>query len=68
MLATWSLNQLAEQTLVIPVSETDVTSITSEVAAGAGGVILFGSTAPTNLGEVAQDARLRRRPAASHRS
>jgi beta-N-acetylhexosaminidase len=52
VLATWSLNQLAEQTLVIPVSETDVTSVTSEVEAGAGGVILFGSTAPTNLGEV----------------
>ncbi len=52
VLATWSLNQLAEQTLVIPVSETDVTSITPEVQAGAGGVILFGSTAPANLGEV----------------
>jgi beta-N-acetylhexosaminidase len=50
VLATWSLNQLAEQTLVIPVSETDVTSITPEVEAGAGGVILFGSIAPANLG------------------
>ena len=52
MLDSWSLTQLAEQTLVIPVSETDVTSITSEVEAGAGGIILFGSTAPANLGEV----------------
>ena len=52
MLATWSLGQLAEQTLVIPVSETDVTSITSEIEAGAGGIILFGSAAPANLGEV----------------
>ncbi|HVC04610.1 MAG TPA: glycoside hydrolase family 3 N-terminal domain-containing protein [Candidatus Acidoferrales bacterium] len=52
MLATWSPTQLAEQTLVIPVSETDVTSITPEVEAGAGGIILFGSTAPANLGEV----------------
>jgi beta-N-acetylhexosaminidase len=50
MLATWSLTQLAEQTVVIPVSETDVASITSEVASGAGGVILFGSSAPANLG------------------
>jgi beta-N-acetylhexosaminidase len=50
MLATWSLTQLAEQTVVIPVSETDVTAIASEVAAGAGGVILFGSAAPANLG------------------
>ncbi len=52
VLATWSLNQLAEQTLVIPVSETDVASITPEIQAGAGGIILFGSSAPTNLGEV----------------
>jgi len=50
VLATWTLTQLAEQTVVIPVSETGVTSIASEVAAGAGGVILFGSSAPTNLG------------------
>jgi beta-N-acetylhexosaminidase len=50
VLATWSLPQLAEQTVVIPVSETDVTSIAPEVTAGAGGVILFGSSAPANLG------------------
>ncbi len=52
MLATWSLTQLAEQTLVIPVSETDVSSITPEIEAGAGGIILFGSSAPTNLGQL----------------
>ncbi|MGA7989418.1 MAG: glycoside hydrolase family 3 N-terminal domain-containing protein [Candidatus Dormiibacterota bacterium] len=50
VLATWSVTQLAEQVIVIPVSETDVASITPEVAAGAGGVILFGSAAPANLG------------------
>src|ERR1700690_3551148 len=50
VLATWSLTQLAEQTIVIPVAETDVASIMPEVAAGAGGVILFGATAPANLG------------------
>jgi beta-N-acetylhexosaminidase len=49
MLATWSLTRLAEQTLVVPVAEGDVAAVTSEVAAGAGGVILFGSSAPTNL-------------------
>jgi beta-N-acetylhexosaminidase len=52
VLATWSLSQLAEQTLVIPVSETAVTSIAPEIEAGAGGIILFGSTAPANLGAV----------------
>jgi beta-N-acetylhexosaminidase len=50
VLATWTLARLSEQTVVIPVGETDVASITSEVAAGAGGVILYGSTAPSNLG------------------
>ena len=49
MLATWSLTCLAEQTLVVPVAEGDVAAVTSEVAAGAGGVILFGSSAPANL-------------------
>jgi beta-N-acetylhexosaminidase len=50
VLAGWSVTALAEQTVVIPVDETDVGSITSEVSAGAGGVILFGSSAPDNLG------------------
>jgi beta-N-acetylhexosaminidase len=48
--ATWSLTRLAEQTVVVPVDETDVASVTSEVSAGAGGVILFGASAPSDLG------------------
>src|ERR1700682_3329365 len=54
ILATWNLSRLAEQTVVIPVDETNVLSIRSEVAAGAGGVILFGSYAPANLGAALQ--------------
>src|SRR2546430_736612 len=50
ILATWTLTRLAEQTVVIPVDENNVMSVRSEVAAGAGGVILFGSSAPINLG------------------
>ena len=50
ILATWTVARLAEQTVVIPVDENNVMSVRSEVAAGAGGVILFGSSAPTNLG------------------
>jgi len=49
-LATWSLARLAEQVVVVPVDETDVVSVTAEVAAGAGGVILFGASAPADLG------------------
>jgi beta-N-acetylhexosaminidase len=44
------LQRLAEQTVVVPVDETDVASVGPEVAAGAGGVLLFGSTAPSDLG------------------
>ena len=50
VLATWSLTRLAWQTLVVPVAESDVAAVTPEVAAGVGGVILFGSSAPANLG------------------
>jgi beta-N-acetylhexosaminidase len=50
VLASWSLTRLAEQTLVVPVQESNVASVSAEVAAGAGGVILFGSSAPANLG------------------
>jgi beta-N-acetylhexosaminidase len=50
LLATWSVARLAQQTLVVPVDESDVATVTAEVAAGAGGVILFGSSAPAGLG------------------
>src|SRR5437764_4097591 len=50
ILATWTVTRLAEQTVVVPVDETNVMSVSAEVAAGAGGVILFGSSAPANLG------------------
>ena len=49
-LAGWSLQRLAEQTVVVPVEESDVAAVSPEVAAGVGGVILFGSSAPTDLG------------------
>ncbi|HEX6673652.1 MAG TPA: glycoside hydrolase family 3 N-terminal domain-containing protein [Actinomycetes bacterium] len=49
MLATWSVRRLAEQTLVIPVDEDEVGSVAPEVAAGAGGVLLFGAHAPAGL-------------------
>ena len=43
------MQRLAEQTVVVPVDESDVATIGPEVAAGAGGVILFGTTAPSGL-------------------
>jgi len=49
-LKRWRLRRLAEQTVVVPAEETDVAAVTRQVAAGAGGVILFGSAAPASLG------------------
>jgi beta-N-acetylhexosaminidase len=50
VLATWSLDRLVQQTIVVPVDENDVGAVRAEVAAGAGGVILFGGSAPADLG------------------
>jgi beta-N-acetylhexosaminidase len=46
----WSLRRLARQTVVVPVEETDVLAVSRQVSSGAGGVLLFGSSAPTDLG------------------
>ena len=50
-LATWSNQRLAMMTIAVPVSEASVADATSEVAAGAGGVLLFGNSAPADLGQ-----------------
>ncbi|MFF7753814.1 glycoside hydrolase family 3 N-terminal domain-containing protein [Streptomyces sp. NPDC007971] len=49
-LAGWSNRRLAMLTIAVPLSETSVSDATSEVGAGAGGVLLFGSKAPSDLG------------------
>lgn len=50
-LATWSLQKLAMQTLTVPAKETRVPAVLSYVQGGAGGVILFGSSAPADMDE-----------------
>lgn len=47
----WRTHRLAEQTVVVPVQEDEVAAAGPEVAAGAGGVILFGSRAPADLAD-----------------
>ena len=42
--------QRAEQLVVVPVEETDVQAILPSVQQGVGGIILYGSWAPTDLG------------------
>ncbi|WP_265564148.1 glycoside hydrolase family 3 N-terminal domain-containing protein [Streptomyces hygroscopicus] len=49
-LAGWSNRRLAMLTIAVPVSETSVSDVTPQVSAGAGGVLLFGSKAPSDLG------------------
>ena len=48
-LATWSLERRAAQLVVVPVQESDVLTAKPLVASGAGGIILFGSDAPSAL-------------------
>ncbi len=48
-LTGWRLHRLAEQTVVVPVDENHVDRAVPEVTDGAGGVILFGSQAPSDL-------------------
>jgi beta-N-acetylhexosaminidase len=49
VLDSWTVARLAAQTIVVPVQETDVAAAEPDVAGGAGGVILFGSSAPPDL-------------------
>src|SRR5215831_7634878 len=48
-LATWSLERRAAQLVVAPARETDVLAAKTLVADGVGGIILFGSDAPSSL-------------------
>jgi beta-N-acetylhexosaminidase len=57
VLATWSLARLADETIVVPAEETDVLAIVPAARTGYGGVILFGTAAPSDLGS--QLAQLR---------
>jgi beta-N-acetylhexosaminidase len=49
-LAGWSNRRLAMQTIAVPVAETSLWRVTAEVHNGAGGVLLFGTSAPSKLG------------------
>jgi len=49
-LASWSDERLAAETVIVPADENDVTFAAPEVSAGAGGVVLFGASAPSDLG------------------
>ncbi|MGH7759033.1 MAG: glycoside hydrolase family 3 N-terminal domain-containing protein [Candidatus Dormibacteria bacterium] len=50
VLSKWSTDQLAQQVVAVPVQETDLAAVQSEVDQGVGGILLFGSAAPADLG------------------
>lgn len=45
----WGVSRLAAETVVVPADEQHVSYVEPEVAAGAGGVVLFGTAAPPDL-------------------
>jgi beta-N-acetylhexosaminidase len=50
VLDTWPLQRLADQTIVFPAEETDVPAVAQAAKDGYGGIILFGTSAPSDLG------------------
>lgn len=54
-LAGWTVAQLAAQLVIVPVEEDQVAQSSPEVVGGAGGLLLYGSSAPANLGQQVRD-------------
>jgi len=52
IVATWSLTQLANETIVVPVNAMNIGSMGPEARAGFGGLLLLGATAPATLSAV----------------
>ena len=50
VLSSWSLSRRAAQLVAVAAPEADVAAAAPAVAAGAGGIVLYGSSAPTSLG------------------
>jgi beta-N-acetylhexosaminidase len=49
VVATWTLPQIANETIVVPVNATSIGSMGPAARAGYGGLLLFGTTAPPTL-------------------
>jgi beta-N-acetylhexosaminidase len=49
IVSTWSITQLANETIAVPVEATNVGGLAPAARAGYGGVLLFGSSAPASL-------------------
>ena len=49
-LQAWKLGRLARQTIAVPVEESDVAAVEAAAKSAYGGILLFGTSAPANLG------------------
>ena len=49
VLATWSLSQLANETIAVPADATNLSSVAPAAKEGFGGILLFGNVAPSNF-------------------
>src|SRR5580700_1313730 len=52
IVSTWTTTQLANETIAIPVEATNVGALAPAARAGYGGVLLFGSTAPSSMPQI----------------
>jgi beta-N-acetylhexosaminidase len=52
VVATWTLPQIANETIVVPVNATSIGSMGPAARAGYGGLLLFGTTAPPTLSSI----------------
>ena len=47
--ATWTLGQLANETVAVPADAMNLSSISAAASEGYGGILIFGNTAPSNF-------------------
>jgi beta-N-acetylhexosaminidase len=52
IVSTWTTQQLANETIAIPVEATNVGALAPAARAGYGGILLFGTTAPASMPQV----------------
>src|SRR5579863_2449879 len=52
IVSTWSTSQLANETIAIPVEATNIGGLGPAARAGYGGILLFGSTAPSTMPQI----------------
>jgi beta-N-acetylhexosaminidase len=52
IVSTWTTTQLANETIAVPVEATNIGGLAPAARAGYGGILLFGSTAPSSMPQI----------------